>query len=237
MTAIVWELEWRIATARKRLFVLNVVVPLLLVVPVAAGAAPAVHAAAVYAVLFAIFSTFGSAIPLVRDGESGLSGRVLRAGVAPASYFLQRTAAGAVLDVLQLGPALAVAAVGAGAGPRAFLLVLVVLAATVWVANLLGVLVAAATRSLAEAALFAAVSTLLLLHASGVFRTPVPESFGAALESVAPFRMLHEALLSVSLTTPVRGGPALGVWCVVMTVATWVLAGRLSGSLRVSRRS
>ncbi len=237
MTAIVWELEWRIATARKRLFVLNVVVPLLLVVPVAAGAAPAVHAAAVYTVLFAIFSTFGSAIPLVRDGESGLSGRVLRAGVAPASYFLQRTAAGAVIDVLQLGPALAVAAVGAGAGPRAFLLVLVVLAATVWVANLLGVLVAAATRSLAEAALFAAVSTLLLLHASGVFRTPVPESFGAALESVAPFRVLHEALLSVSLMTPVRGGTALGVWCVVMAVVTWVLAGRLTGSLRVSRRS
>ncbi len=237
MTAIVWELEWRIATARRRLFVLNIMVPLLLVLPVALGAAPAVHAAAVYAVLFAIFSTFGSAIPLVRDAESGLSGRVLRAGVAPASYFMQRTGAGAALDVLQLGPALAVAAVGAGAGARSFLTAFVVLAATVWVANLLGVLVAAATRSLAEAALFSAVSTLLLLHASGVFRTPGSGSFGAVVESVAPFRALHEALLSMSMMTSVRGGAALGVWCVVMALTTWVLADRLTGSLGVSRRS
>ncbi len=237
MTAIVWEIEWRIATARRRLFVLNVVVPLFLVLPVAMGAAPAVHAAAVYVVLFAIFSTFGSAIPLVRDGQSGLSGRVLRAGVAPVSYFLQRTAAGAALDVLQLGPALAVAAVAAGAGRRAFLVAFVALAATLWVANLMGVLVAAATRSLAEAALFAAVSTLLLLHVSGVFRTPVPGSFGAAVESVAPFRALHEALLSMSMITPVRGGVALGVWCVVMAAVTGVLAGRMTGALGVSRRA
>ena len=142
-----------------------------------------------------------------------------------------------MLDVLQLGPALAVAAVGAGAGPRAFLVAFVALAATVWVANLLGVLVAAATRSLAEAALFSAVSTLLLLHASGVFRTPVPGSLGAAVESVAPFRALHEALLSMSMMTAVGGGTALGVWGVVMAVATWVLAGRLTGSLGVSRRA
>ena len=237
MTAIVWELEWRIATARRRLFVLNVVVPLLLVLPVAMGAAPAVHAAAVYVVLFAIFSTFGSAIPLVRDGESGLSGRVLRAGVAPASYLLQRTAAGAALDVLQLGPALAVAALAAGAGPRAFLVALAALAATVCVANLVGVLVAAATRSLAEAALFSAVSTLLLLHASGVFRTPVPGSLGAVVESVAPFRALHEALLAMSMTTPVGGGAALGIWCVVLAVATGILAGQLIGFLGVSKRA
>ena len=237
MTAIVWEIEWRIATARRRLFVLNVLVPLFLVLPVAMSAAPAVHAAAVYTVLFTIFSTFGSAIPLVRDGESGLSGRVLRAGVAPASYFLQRTCAGAVLDVLQLGPALAVAAVGAGAGRGAFLVAFVALAATVWVANLMGVLVAAATRSLAEAALFSAVSTLLLLHASGVFRTSVPDSFGAVAESVAPFRALHEALLSMSMMTTVRGGISLGIWCVVMAAGTGILAGRLSGSLGVYRRA
>ena len=62
MTAVVWGLEWRIAVTRRRLLVLNTLVPLLLVVPVATGAAPAVHAAAVYTVLFAIFSTFGSAI-------------------------------------------------------------------------------------------------------------------------------------------------------------------------------
>ena len=236
MSAIVWELEWRLAMAHRRLFILNIVIPLLLVTPVAMGAAPDVHAAAVYAVLFAIFGTFGSAIPLVRDAASGLSARVLRAGVHPSTYFLQRTAAGAVLDVLELTPALGLGAIGAGASPGAFLVTFATLAVTLWVANLLGVLVAALTRSLAEAALFSAVSTLLLLHASGVFRTPVRGSIGAAVESLAPFRALHEALLSMSMITPVRGGVALVGWAVVMTIATGFLTRRQARSFGPSSR-
>ena len=97
--------------------------------------------------------------------------------------------------------------------------------------------IGAATRSLAKAALFSAVSTLLLLHASGVFRTPLPGSFGAAFESVAPFRTLHEALLAMSMMTPVGGGTALGIWCFGMAVTTGILAGRLSGSLGGSGRA
>lgn len=236
MTAIVWELEWRIATSRRRLFVLNIVVPLLLVTPIAMGAAPPFHAAAVYAVLFAIFGTFGSAIPLVRDAESGLSGRVLRAGVPAASYLLQRTAAAAVLDALQLAPALAVAAMGAGATPRGFAAALVALAGTAWVACNLGVFVAVATRSLAEAALFSAVSTLMLLHMSGVFRTPVPGSIGAFFEVVSPFRALHEALLSMSMATPIKGGVSLAVWAACLGIGVAIFAGRAMRSLGATGR-
>lgn len=225
MTAIVWALEWRIATSRRRLFILNIVVPLLLVTPIAMGAAPPVHAAAVYAVLFAIFGTFGSAIPLVRDAESGLSGRVLRAGVPAASYLLQRSAAAAVLDVLQLTPALAVAAVGFEASPRGFIAALAALAGTAWVACLVGVLVAVATRSLAEAALFSAVSTLMLLHMSGVFRTPLPGSIGATFETVSPFRALHETLLAMGMDTSIGGGVSLALWGVCLGLGIAVFAG------------
>lgn len=237
MSAIVWQLEWRIVTSRRRLFVLNIIVPLVLVAPIAIGAAPPVHASAVYAVLFAIFSTFGSAIPLVRDARSGLIGRVLRAGVTARSYLIQRVAAGAVLDLVQLGPALAVAAIGSGANPRAFIVALAALAGTAWVACLLGVLVAVATRSLAEAALFSAVSTLLLLHLSGVFRTPLPGSIGGLFEMVSPFRALHEALLAMSLGTPIKGGVSLVMWGVCLGFGTGALAGRATRPLGGASRA
>ncbi len=238
MTAVVWGLEWRIAVTRRRLLVLNTVVPLLLVVPVATGAAPAVHAAAVYTVLFAIFSTFGSAIPLVRDGASGIIARVLRGGISPSSYLLQRSAAGGVLDALQLAPALAFAALGAGASPRDVLVAFATLAATAWVGNLIGTLVAATTRSLAEAALFTAVSTLLLLHMSGVFRTPLPGSYGLRFEAASPFRALHESILDMTLAAPAAGagGGALAAWGLLLPVVIMVLARPLTRSLgRVSR--
>jgi len=232
MTALVWGLEWRIALARRRLFVLNTLVPFLLVVPVATGAAPAVHASVVYAVLFAIFSAFGSAIPVVRDAESGIAGRMLRGGISPSSYLLQRAAAGAALDALQLTPALAVAALGAGASPERLLVTFGVLTGTAWIGNLIGPLVAATTRSLAEAALFTAVGTLLLLHMSGVFRTPLPGSYGALFEAASPFRALHESLLSMSLPGPVGGVGALGAWGLLLPAVIAVLAGPITRSLR-----
>ncbi|HUP52901.1 MAG TPA: ABC transporter permease [Longimicrobiales bacterium] len=236
MTALVWGLEWRIALARRRLFVLNTVVPLLLVVPVATGAAPAVHAAAIYAVLFVIFSTFGSAIPLVRDAENGMTARMLLGGVSPSGYLLQRAAAGAALDGLQLIPALVVAGFGAGASPRALLVTFGTLLGTAWVGNLIGPLVAVTTRSLAEAALFTAVCTLLLLHMSGVFRTPAPSSHGALVEAASPFRALHEALLGMGSAGPVGGGGALAAWAVLLAAGTAVFAGPVTRALRrVSR--
>ncbi len=231
MTGLVWGLEWRVALARKRLLVLNTLVPLLLVVPVATGAAPAAHAAAVYAVLFTMFSTFGSAIPLVRDGASGMTARVLRGGISPWGYLLQRSAAGASLDVLQLTPALALAALGARASPSDFLLVLGALVATAWVANLIGALVAATTRSLAEAALFSAVSTLLLLHMSGVFRTPLQGSYGARFEAASPFRALHESLLGMTQAGAVDGGVAVAAWGLLLPTVAVVFARQLTRSL------
>ena len=78
---MIWSLEWRAALAARRLFALNTGVPFALVAAVALGGAPRVHAAMVYTLLIAFFGTFGGAIPLVRDAESGLFGRLVLAGV------------------------------------------------------------------------------------------------------------------------------------------------------------
>lgn len=198
MIRLAWELEWAVALRRLRLFALNVAVPLLLVAPVAWAGAPPAHAAAVYAVLFVLFGTFGAAIPLLRDGEDGILGRLLLTGLPPASLLLGRAAAGAVLDTLQLLPALAVILLAASADAGAAVLAVPALLLALLFANLLGATVAGAAGSVAEGALFAAVAALLLLHGSGTFRTPIPGGAWASVERWLPFRVLHEYLLAVS---------------------------------------
>jgi len=216
--APVWRLEWRLALRRRRLFVLNLAIPLVLVLPLALGGAPPFHAAAAYAVLFVLFGVFGSAIPLIRDGEGGLLRRMLLAGAPETRILGERTLAGAALDCLQLLPALGVIlAVGRVRG-GVWLLAPFVLLLTLLAANLIGVWVAALARSLAEGALFAAVVALFLLHGSGVFRTAPEGTAGAVLQDILPFGPLHRTLLAAT-----GGGPAPS--------AGWSLLVPAAGSL------
>jgi hypothetical protein len=140
------------------------------------------------------------------------------------------------LDALQLLPALAVAALGAGASPSRLAGTAGALVASLWITNFLGVLVAAAARSVAETALLAAVSTLLLLHASGVFRTPAAGSMGAALEAASPLRALHEALLSMGTGVPAEGAVSLAVWAAALPAVALMLAGPLARAFRATKR-
>ncbi len=236
MTPAVWSVQWRLALTRKRIFILNFVVLLTVVLPVATGAVPSGAAAGVYVVLFAAFAMFGSAIPLRWDGQRGMSARVVRAGVGASNYLLQRAAAGALLDTLHLTPALLLAAVAAGASPGDVLVVLPALAATVWVCGLVGVIIAATSRSLTETALFAAVTVPLLAHMSGVFRTPPQGSYQALLQDASPFRALHEGLLDMTVGAPAGGGGAVLAWAILLPVAIGLLGPRLHAGLgRVSR--
>jgi len=236
--SVAWTAEWWVARRRRRLLVLNAGVPLLLVAPVAFAGAPPAHAAAVYSVLFVMFGVFGSAIPLVRDGASGLLTRWRLAGLPPRELLVARLGAQTALDALEALPALALILLANRASPAVGLQVALALAVTLLVANAVGAWAAALARSLAEAALFSSVLSLLLLHAAGAFRTPAPGSLSALVESASPFRLLHEALLV--LVGGAGTGQAGGPWtpallaCGVLLAATAGLApllvGRLSGT-------
>lgn len=233
MKFLIAVMEFRIALARPRLVVLNVMVPVVLVLAISLGGAPGFHAAAVYTVLFTLFGTFGSSIPLVRDAESGLFGRIIRAGVPPSHFLIERAVGGSAIDALQLLPALTIATVGSislNEWTRAVL----VLWSSVWIANLLGNLVAAVARSLAETALFSAVTALLLLHLSGVFRTPLPQSSWAAVEALSPFQTLHETLLAGLMGTTTELSLGLVVWVLILPVLTVLLARPVTRSLRTA---
>jgi hypothetical protein len=224
---LVWRLEWLRAFRRPRLFRLNIIIPLLLIVPIALGAAPPAHAAAVYVVLFILFGTFGAAIPALRDAEHGLIRRLALSALDARQLLLARAAANGCVDGVQLLPALGIIVVTGGGSPVTALWLAAALLGSLTFANLIGLWLAALARSVAEGALFAAVTALLLLHASGVFRTPLPGSIGAWVELYAPYRALHELLL---------GGQSIQahglVTCLaVLLVATYAGAPRLLTAL------
>jgi hypothetical protein len=190
---VIWSLEWRIALRSRRLFAFNVLVPLLLVVPVAFGGAPRQHAAMVYALLIMFFGTFGGAIPLVRDAEKGLLARVARTGTSRYALVLERVLANATIDLVQLAPSIAAIVIADASTPAATLALLAAAACALVAANAIGVWTAAFGRSIAEAALFSAVVALLAAHFSGVFRIPAPGSFGDIVQPLLPFTWLHAA--------------------------------------------
>lgn len=218
-----WRLEWRLALRRRRLLLLNTAIPLLLVLPLAAGGAPAYHASAAYAVLFVLFGTFGSAIPLLRDGEGGPLRRVILRGIPERVLLAERILAGVVLDTLEILPALLVVSWLGGAGGPALAMLLASVPPALLAANLVGCWVAALARSIAEGALLAALASLFLLHGSGVFRTPAEGSWEAGLEALLPFTPFHEALFAVAGGALPGGNAGLGpplLATLVLLVAT-----------------
>ena len=233
MKFLVTVMEFSIALAIPRLLDFNVMLRVVLVLAISLGGAPEFHAAAVYTVLFTIFGTFGSAIPLVRDAEAGLFGRIIRAGVPPSHFLIERAAGGSAIDALQLLPALTIATLGS-ISLNGWIRAVLVLWSSIWIANLLGNLVAAAARSLAETALFSAVVTLFLLHLSGVFRTPLPQSSWAVIDAFRPFQALHETLLTVSAGSSTEFPLGLVVWVLILPVVTVFLARAVTRSLRLA---
>jgi ABC-type transport system involved in cytochrome c biogenesis permease component len=217
----VWRVEWRLALRRRRVFAMNMAIPLLLVLPLAMGAAPPYHAAAVYAVLFVLFGVMGTAIPFLRDSEADLLRRIAMCGLSARRLLAQRVGAGAVLDGLQLLPALVlILALGAGPG-GAWLFLPVALATALLAAAAVGTWVAALARSLAEGALLAAVTTLFLLHGAGVFRRPAPGGWGEWLASVLPFGPLHRGLQAAAI----GGGTGLPPWSELLPGMTLTTVG------------
>jgi len=228
----VWRLAWRSALRRRRLFLWNVAIPLVLLTPVALSAAAAPHRVAVFGVFIVFFASFGSAIPAVRDAEEGWLDQVLRTGYGARRWLIERTLAEAGIDLVQTAPAVLVLLVAAGGLTRAPV-VLLALAFTLVFANLLGPAIAALVRSLAEAALACAALSLVLLHYAGFFRAPSPgwTSTVAAWNPYSPFR----AALSFGVSG-IESAAAVWSWALIPGVVVGLVllatAGRWTRWLR-----
>lgn len=207
MTGTIWSVTWRVAGRRRRLLAWNVLVPALLLVPVATSGAAAAHRAIVLSVFVTFFGAYGSCIPLIRDGMSGWAEKVLLTGYGGRRWLIERLLASTGIDWLQLLPANLVLLVLLDATWPVAAAVLGFTALALLFANLLGVFVATGVRALGEAALGCAVLSLLALHAAGVFRTPDAGSWWAIAEAWSPLSPLHEAWLGVLAPNGAPTGP------------------------------
>ncbi|MDH3422659.1 MAG: hypothetical protein OEN00_06680 [Gemmatimonadota bacterium] len=234
MASLVWGLEWRLALSKRRELALRVLVPLALVFVIASGALPAVAGVAVYAVLFVVFAHFGTALPALRDAESGITLRVVRGGVSPASYLMQRVAACSALALVELLPAFLVASVFLNASTSEILIALAALAVGIWIASLMGVVAAAVSGSRSEMVVMCGVSLVLLLHMSGVFQSASASGLAATLEGIAPFRAVHESFVTMVAGGAVGGAAASLAWALVLSAVVWLTAPRLTAALERS---
>lgn len=241
----VWRLEWRIARSRPRRLVWSLSVPALLLVPVAASGAAAPHRATVYALLVVFFGLFGAAAPVVRDAERGWIERLLLTGCGARSWLLERTAAHALQDLLQLAPALA-AVVWIEGGARSAGAAASVAAGAVLAllaANLVGTVVGAAVRSLAEGALVCAAAGLAALHLAGAFRPPEPGTWQETAAAVSPFLPTLSAFRDLAGAPALWGsaavgpaGSATGVWMLPAAATLFLIAGAWAGAPWIARR-
>ena len=223
MTGGVWRLEWRIARSRPGRLAWSVSVPVLLLVPVALSGAAGAHRATVYALFVVFFGLFGAAAPVIRDAERGWIERVLLTGCGVRRWLVERNAAHSLQDLLQLAPALA-AVVWIEGGTREPLPAASVAAGSLLAlvaANLVGTLVAAAVRSLAEGALVCAGVGLVALHLAGAFRPPAPGSWQETAAAVSPF------LPALTSFRDLAG--ATDLWAYAASVPGWGSAGLWTG--------
>lgn len=231
MRGTIWRLSWQLALRRRRLLAWNVLVPALLLLPVVTSAAAAEHRAVVVTVFVTFFGAYGSCIPLLRDGMSGWTEKVLLTGYGERRWLVERLLAATSIDFVELLPVnlVLLGLIGAPLGdvlPR----LLAATALALLFANLIGTLVAVGVRALGEAALGCAVLSLFALHFSGVFRTPAPGSVSAVLEAGSPLRPLHEAWVEL-----LGGGAAPEAGLLLPTLAAAVFFALLA-LLPVARR-
>lgn len=213
----------RVALAIKFLY------PLALIVPVAASDIPAQYAAAVVGIVAIMAGTFGAGESLTADLNDGILVRVALTPVSPYRLVFEVLAVNALLDFLQLLPALLVVFVLNPAPPLVVLATLFAVFATLVTANCIGIFIANFTTSPADVLLFATAILFPLIYISGFFRNRDPEGVLLFLRGFVPFAYANDALKAVFGAAPQLVGPGTFLYpaliCAVL-VALVCLTGR-----------
>ncbi|MBV8446002.1 MAG: ABC transporter permease [Candidatus Dormibacteraeota bacterium] len=211
MPASMFSRELLVTVARPRALLIKVCVPLILTVPLVAGHAPTFWAAMLLAVLCAMIGTVGAAVGIARARESGLLPR-LALVPKPAWRVVGGWAAGsALVDAVQLAPAIAVLLVIAPVTVGAGLALVCDVVAVLLLANALGCAVAAVGAGPGEVLLDTTVLLAPLLFLGGLF-TGVPRAgWRWVAATIDPFSYLHAAFIGA-----LGGDPAFGAMSVVL---------------------
>ena len=192
-----WKKDVVLFFGKRFVLFIKMLYPIALIVPVAASDIPAQYAAAVVAIVAVIAGAFGAGESLTADLNDDILLRVALTALSPRRIVFEILAVNAVLDFVQLLPALLLVYV---LNPAPLVWVLAATFAvflTLVTANCIGVFIANFTSSPADVLLYATAILAPLIYLSGFFRNRNPTGVRAALRDLIPFAYANDALKAV----------------------------------------
>lgn len=226
-----WKKDVVLFFGKRFALLIKILYPVALIVPAAASDIPAQYAAAVIGIVAIMAGTFGAGESLTADLNDGILLRVALTPLSPRRIVFEILAVNAVLDFIQLSPALLLV-YALHPAPLVW-----VLAATLGVfftlvtANCIGIFIANFTSSPADVLLYATAILAPLIYVSGFFRNQDPSGLLALLRDFVPFAYMNDALKAVfglaTGTTPFEVLVYPGVIAAVLVLGVCLTGPRL----------
>jgi len=226
-----WKKDVALFFGKRFALLIKMLYPMAIIIPVAASNIPAEYAAAVIGIVAVMAGTFGAGESLTIDLNDGILMRVALTPVSPRRIVFEVLAVNALLDFVQLFPAL-VAVYVLHPAPLIWVLAATFgVFATLVTANAIGIFIANFTSSPADVLLYATAILFPLIYVSGFFRNQNPEGILAFLRNFVPFAYMNDALKAV-FGLPVETAPlSIFVYpvivCAVLVFAVCLMAPRL----------
>jgi ABC-2 type transport system permease protein len=229
-----WKKDVTLFFSKRFALLIKMLYPVAIIAPVAASGIPAHYAAAVVGIVAIMAGTFGAGESLTNDLNDGILARVALTPLSPQRIVFEVLAVNAVLDFVQLLPALLIVYL---LHPVPLVWVLAAtfgVFATLVAANCIGVLIANFTSSPADVLLYATAILFPLIYVSGFFRNQNPTGILATLRDFVPFAYMNDALKIVFSLTPDAAPIEVFVYptviCAALVVLVCLTAPRLLSS-------
>jgi len=192
-----WKKDVALFLSRRFALIIKLLYPLAIIAPAAASGIPARYGAAVVGIVAVMAGTFGAGESLTSDLNDGILARVALTPLSPYRIVFEILAVNAVLDFVQLLPALLVVYVLHPASVIWVFAATFAVFATLVAANCIGVFIANFTSSPADVLLYATAILFPLIYISGFFRNQNPTGVLATIRDFVPFAYANDALRHV----------------------------------------
>jgi len=226
-----WKKDVALFFSRRFALVLKLLYPMAIIVPVAASGMPAQYAAAVIGIVAVMAGTFGAGESLTIDLNEGILVRVALTPLSPYRIIFEVLAVNAILDLVQLLPALLIVYLLHPVPLIWMLAATLAVFATLVTANCIGIFIANFTSSPADVLLYATAILFPLIYLSGFFRNQHPTGILQTLRGFIPFAYTDDAMKTVlgltTSTTPLEILVYPTIICAVLAFAVCLTAPRL----------
>jgi ABC-2 type transport system permease protein len=226
-----WKKDVALFFSKKFALIIKMLYPIAIIVPVAASGMPAKYAAAVIGIVAIMAGTFGAGESLTIDLNDGILVRVALTPLSPYRIVFEVLAVNAVLDLVQLLPALLIVYLLHPVSIVWMLAATLAVFATLVTANCIGIFIANFTSSPADVLLYATAILFPLIYLSGFFRNQHPTGILQTLRGFVPFAYTDDAMKSVfglsTSTTPLEILIYPTIICAILAGAVCLTAPRL----------